>query len=133
MKKNYPMWDIDELMKSYVNYPDVAQSVNITMENLFTFMEAKGLLTCRITNEHGKVVKRKIMLDEITKEGLQLSSGPKNPVHRWLGSKGAQKNPPDMKMLEKALTEIRKSNAELFVSGTNASLELNITAQAQRK
>ena len=132
MKNNYPMWDIDELIKSYVNYPDVAQGVNTTIENLFVFMEAKGLLACRVTNEHGKVVKRKIMYNEITEEGIQLSSGPKNPVHRWLGSKAAQKNPPDMKMLEKALTEIRNGKAEPCFSDISVSVA-NIADPKRRK
>ncbi|CAG2159119.1 hypothetical protein LMG26411_06454 [Cupriavidus numazuensis] len=77
------------------------------MEELFRFLEAEGLLTCRVTDEQGHVIKRKIMASEITSEGDRLSSGPKNPVHRWLGSKGAQRKPPDLKMLEKALAEIR--------------------------
>ena len=132
MTKDYVMWDIDELVKSYVNYPDIAQSVTTTMENLFAFMEAKGLLVCPVTNEYGKVIKRKIMYKEITEEGIQLSSGPKNPVHRWLGSKGAQKNPPDMKMLEKALTKIRSSKAEPYFSDISASVE-NINNPNRRK
>ena len=109
MINNYVVWDIDELLKSYIKYPDVAERVNATMESLFRFMEVKGLFVCRVTSEQGEVVKRVIMLSDITEEGLQLSTGPKNPVHRWLGSKGAQKNPPDMKMLEKALAEIRNA------------------------
>lgn len=132
MTKNYVMWDIDELAKSYVNYPDIAQNVTSTMENLFIFMEAKGLLACPVTDENGKVIKREIMYSEITEEGLQLSSGPKNSVHRWLGSKGAQKNPPDMKMLEKALTKIRNSKAEPYFSDISASVE-NINNPSRRK
>ena len=132
MTKDYVMWDIDELVKSYVNYPDIAQSVTTTMENLFAFMEANGLLVCPVTNEYGKVIKRKIMYNEITEEGIQLSSGPKNPVHRWLGSKGAQKNPPDMKMLEKALTEIRNSKEEPCFSDISVSVE-NIADPKRRK
>ena len=132
MTKDYVMWDIDELVKSYVNYPDIAQSVTTTMEKLFAFMEAKGLLVCPVTNEYGKVIKRKIMYNEITEEGVKLSSGPKNPVHRWLGSKGAQKTPPDMKMLEKALTEIRNSKAEPCFSHISASVA-NIADPKRRK
>jgi hypothetical protein len=107
MEKDYAVWNIDELLKSYVNVPDMAERVKVKMETLFSFLEANGLLTCRITNEQGQVVKRVIMASEITGEGDLLSKGRKNPVHRWLGSKASQKNPPDMKMLEKALAEIR--------------------------
>lgn len=107
MEKDYAVWNIDELLKSYVNVPDMAETVKVTMEALFLFLEANELLTCRVTNEEGRVTKRIIMASEITEEGGRLSNGPKNPVHRWLGSKGSQKTPPDMRMLEKALTEIR--------------------------
>ncbi len=77
------------------------------MESLFLFLERNALLTCKVSDESGHVVKRSLMKSELTAEGLRLASGPKNPVHRWLGSKGSQKNPPDMKLLEKALAEIR--------------------------
>lgn len=107
MAKDYSVWDIDELVAAYANVPDLAETVRTGMEALFKFMETQGLLTCRVTDEQGQVVKRQIMASQITEEGNRLSSGPKNPVHRWLGSKGGQKNPPDLKMLEKALAEIR--------------------------
>jgi hypothetical protein len=107
MGKDYSVWNIDELALAYTNVPDLADTVRAAMEALFKFMETEGLLTCRVTNEQGQVVKRQIMASQITDEGNRLSSGPKNPVHRWLGSKGAQKNPPDIRMLEKALAEIR--------------------------
>ena len=107
MSQDYELWNIEELLKAYVNVPDMAESVKIKMENLFLFLEKNSLLTCRVSDESGRVVKRSIMSNELTDEGAQLSIGPKNAVHRWLGSKSSQKNPPDMKLLEKALAEIR--------------------------
>ena len=107
MSQHYEVWNIEELLKAYVNVPDMAESVKIKMENLFLFLERNSLLTCRVSDENGRVVKRSIMSSELTDEGDQLSTGPKNAVHLWLGSKSSQKNPPDMKLLEKSLAEIR--------------------------
>lgn len=107
MENDYNVWNIDELLRSYVEVPDMAVSVQRTMEQLFLFLERNTLLTCVISDGHGQVTKRFIKKSELTAEGLRLASGPKNPIHRWLGSKGSQKNPPDMKLLEKALAEIR--------------------------
>ncbi|MGO4152824.1 hypothetical protein [Cupriavidus sp. YAF13] len=107
MEVDYEIWNIDELLNAYVNTPDLAESVKVGMEQLFLFLENNGLLTCSVSDGHGLVVKRVLRKNDLTTEGKRLGSGPKNAVHRWLGSKGGQKNPPDMKMLEKALAEIR--------------------------
>ncbi|CAG2159122.1 hypothetical protein [Cupriavidus numazuensis] len=107
MGKDYELWNIDELLKAYANVPDMAISVQAAMEHLFLFLEKSALLTCTISDGHGVVTKSSILKSELTDEGRLLASGPKNPVDRWLGSKGPQKSPPDMRMLEKALTEIR--------------------------
>ncbi len=107
MPEDYKMWDIDQLLKSYVNVPDMAESVQQKMESLFLFLERNLLLKCKVSDEGGCVVRRSLMKSELTEDGAKLASGPKNPVHRWLGSKASQKKPPDMKLLEKALAEIR--------------------------
>jgi hypothetical protein len=107
MNDDFKMWDIDGILKSYVNEPDMRLNVEFGMECLFGFLERELLLKCKISDGNGRVTKRFIMKSELTDEGLKLAMGPKNPIHRWLGSKGSQKSPPDMRMLEKALSEIR--------------------------
>ncbi|AGQ33540.1 Uncharacterised protein [Serratia liquefaciens] len=107
MLDDYKMWDIDQLLGSYINAPDMAASVRQKMESLFLFLERNSLLKCKVSDGSGNIARRSLMRSELTEEGTKLASGPKNPVHRWLGSKASQKNPPDMKLLEKALAEIR--------------------------
>jgi hypothetical protein len=114
MGQDYELWNIEEVLKAYVNDPDMAKNVKIKMENLFLFLEKNSLLKCRIRDESGLVVKRLIMRSELTDEGGLLSIGQKNAVHRWLGSKSSQKSPPDMKLLEKALAEIRRSKIRIL-------------------
>ncbi|QQZ35755.1 hypothetical protein [Pseudomonas sp. SK2] len=108
MSENFVMWDVDGILESYKDIPEWEASVNNTLEELFRFLEMNGLLCCRVTNERGQIIKRKVKFSELTDEGRSIAFGPKNPVHRWLASKGAQKTPPDMKMLERALLEIRR-------------------------
>ncbi len=107
MSQDYVLWDIDELLKAYINAPDMAERVKIKMESLFLFLERNALLACRISNENGQVVKRILKKSELTDEADRLCAGPRNAVHRWLGSKSSHNRPPDMMLLEKALADIR--------------------------
>ena len=109
MERDYDLWDIDFILTSYRNIPEWYVSIRRAYEALFVFYEKNGLLTCRVTDDDGRVVKRTIKKSELTPEGCLLGSGPKNSVERWFGSKGSQKDPPNMKILEKALAEIRGS------------------------
>ncbi|MGS7252892.1 hypothetical protein HG549_02640 [Pseudomonas sp. SK] len=108
MSEDFVVWDIDSILESYTDIPEWEVSVNRKLEGLFIFLETNGLLKCRVTDERGAVIKRTIRLSELNDEGKSIACGPKNPIHRWLASKGSQKNPPDMKMLEKALSEVRR-------------------------
>ncbi|MFC7422036.1 hypothetical protein ACFQNF_19440 [Iodobacter arcticus] len=110
MDKDYDVWNIDEILKAYSNVPDMAKNVKTALESLFIFLEKNSLITSTISDENGNIIKVFIKKSELTSEGLLIGCGPKNPIHRWLGSKSSQKTPPDMKLLEKALLEIRKSN-----------------------
>jgi len=107
VSNDYAVWDMDQILEAYADDPEFRASVEVGLTSLFVFLEKNGLLACRVTDSAGKVVKRTIMDSEITDEGKFLTHGRKNPVQRWLGSKAGQKNPPDMKPLEKALAEIR--------------------------
>ena len=111
MYSDYTVWDIDGVLEAYREVPEWRESVEIGYKSLFLFMERNGLVNCKVSNELGEVVKRSIKASEITEEGRLLTRGPKNPVGKWMRSKGGQKNPPDMKILEKALAEIRASKA----------------------
>lgn len=108
MSDDFVVWDIDSILESYTDIPEWEISVNRTLQGLFIFLEVNGLLNCRVSDERGVVVKRVIRFSELTDEGKGIACGPKNPIHRWLASKGSQKNPPNMKMLEKALLEVRR-------------------------
>ncbi|NIF16383.1 hypothetical protein [Pantoea sp. Cy-639] len=108
MTDDYPVWDIDMLVASYESAPDWQKSIKIAMESLFVFLERNNLLTCRVTDEDGRVVKRIIMNSEITEEGNKLVDGPRSAVHRWAKSKKIINDPTNLSLLEKALAEIRK-------------------------
>jgi hypothetical protein len=105
--KDYTAYNIDGLLKGYRNYPDWVEKVNDAEEALFLFLERNGLLTCKISDDQGNVVKRFIMASDITAEGDRISLGSKNAVDRWSASQGGQKTPPDMKLLEEALADAR--------------------------
>ena len=108
MPEDFVMWDIDSLLESYSEIPEWKASLEEGLEELFRFLERNGLLLCKVTDGNGAVLKREIKYSELTDEGRAIACGPKNLVHRWLVSKGVQKTPPDLKILEKALVEIRK-------------------------
>lgn len=107
MDLDYTVWDIDGVLEAYREIPDWQVSVEAGYKALFLFMEKHGLLNCRVTNEAGELVKRSVKVSEITEEGRMLSRGANSAVSRWMKSKGSQKSPPDMSILEKALAQIR--------------------------
>lgn len=109
MSEDFVMWDIDGLLASYNEIPEWKANVENTLTELFRFLEKNQLLSCKVTSADGEVVKRIIRYSELTEDGRKISCGSKNPVHRWLASKGGQRNPPDMKILEKALIDIRSN------------------------
>ena len=109
MTEDYTLWNIDRTLERYKEIPDWKVSVERKLKALFIFYEKNGLFTCRVTDDDGRVVKRAVRKSELTPDGCLLGSGPKSAVNRWLDSKGSQKDPPNMKMLEKALAEIRSS------------------------
>ncbi|QVM92207.1 hypothetical protein JYG34_04040 [Pseudomonas entomophila] len=104
---DYPVWDIDGVLEAYIDIPEWHASIGRALENLFLFMESNGLLTCRVSDENGRIVKRVIMSSEITAEGDLLSSGRNNAVDKWLRSKARFKDPDDLRSLEKALADVR--------------------------
>lgn len=107
MEPDYTVWDIDGVLEAYRETPDWKVNVEVGYKSLFLFMERNGLLNCKVSDGRGGVFKRSIKASEITEEGRLLTRGPKNAVGKWMRSKGGQKNPPDMKILEKALADIR--------------------------
>ena len=107
LPEDYEIWNIDEVLPAYKNYPDWMEECERTYKALFLFLEKNGLLTCPVSNEQGEVIRRSMQLGDITDEGLLLVMGQKNAVDRWLDSKGSSKNPPDMAILEKALARFR--------------------------
>ena len=108
MSEDYVVWDIDKILEAYDDIPEWKENVDTCFKYLFAFLEKNQLLYCKVTDASGQnIAKRIITNNEITPEGKLLTHGPKSPVSRWLGSKGSQKNPPDMKILEKALADIR--------------------------
>ncbi|MGE8394147.1 hypothetical protein HFV04_020210 [Pseudomonas sp. BIGb0427] len=109
MSEDYAVWDIDQILEAYSQEPELRDGVEAGLTALLVFLEKHQLLTCRVTDAQGKLFKRALMASEISGEGKLLTHGRNNPVQRWLGSKGGQKNPPDMKLLEKALATLRKA------------------------
>lgn len=104
---DYPVWDIEGVLEAYVDIPEWHVNIGRALENLFLFMESNELLTCRVSDESGRVVKRVIMSNEITAEGDQLSNGRNNSIDKWLRSKARFKDPDDLRFLEKALADVR--------------------------
>ncbi|MCC4109111.1 hypothetical protein, partial [Serratia ureilytica] len=68
------------------------------------FFSDNGLLTVDVFDAEGELIDREYRKDDFTVEGLELL---RRKEAAWLKSKASEKDPPDMKLLEKALAEIR--------------------------
>ncbi|MBC3270220.1 hypothetical protein HU765_09805 [Pseudomonas sp. SWRI81] len=117
MDKNFLVWsDIDSVVARYQmidkndqNIPDIEKQIiaRRTLTALRTFFYENELLSNFEKDANGKLIDRNYYRDDFTKDGMELL---KRKVSSWLDSKGAQKNPPDMTILEKTLSKIRSNN-----------------------
>ncbi|MGT2473872.1 hypothetical protein [Paraburkholderia terrae] len=114
MSDNYFVWGpVVEFIKSYKMMdekgdivPDI-ESQEIVRRSLIAlrrFYADNGLLTVKAFDDEGCLIDREYRLQDFTEDGTELR---KRKVPAWMNSKGSKKDPPDMKLLEKALVEIR--------------------------
>ena len=114
MSDNYFVWStVAEFIQSYKVMdadgnivPDV-KSQEIVRRSLIAlrrFYADNGLLKVDAFDSEGKLIDREYRANDFTDEGTELR---KRKVPAWLKSKASKSDPPDMKLLEKALTEIR--------------------------
>ena len=88
--------------------PDVEKQIiaRRTLTALRMFFHKNELLNNGRQDSNGKLLDRSYYRDDFTEDGMEQL---KRKVSSWLDSKGAQKNPPDTKALERALTDIRSN------------------------
>lgn len=86
--------------------PDVKSQeiVRRSLVALRRFFADNSLLTVKAFDVKGNLIDREYRKDDFTAEGIELI---RRKEGAWLISKASAKDPPDMKLLEKALAEIR--------------------------
>ncbi|WP_175816199.1 hypothetical protein [Burkholderia diffusa] len=114
MSDNYFVWGtVAEFIASYKMMdtdgnivPDVESQeiVKRTLTALRKFYADNGLLKVTAFDSKGELIDREYYANDFTDEGAELR---KRKVPAWLKSKASKSDPPDMKLLEKALAEIR--------------------------
>lgn len=107
---DYTLWDVDEIVSAYSEIPEWQVRTEEGFRYLFKFLQDNGLISCDLVNDELSFIKRTIKISEVTDEGRKLVSGAKSPYLRWIKSKARDSVPPNMKILEKALMEIRSTN-----------------------
>ena len=114
MNHNYSVWGtVESIVAAYKIMdgngnivPDVESQVIVRrmLTALIRFFADNELLKVKPFDADGKLIDRQYFRSEFTDEGIALI---KRKESAWLDSKASKKNPPDMKILEKALAEIR--------------------------
>lgn len=114
MKDNYLVWGtIEPIVAAYKMMneggdivPDLESQVIVRrmLIALTKFFAEHGLLTTKSFDDEGNLIDRDYRKHDFTDEGIELC---KRKVRAWMNSKASKKDPPDMKILEKALAEIR--------------------------
>ncbi|MEH0871543.1 hypothetical protein [Serratia liquefaciens] len=114
MSDNYPVWGtVDSMVAAYKMMdeegnivPDLESQVIVRrmLIALARFFEKNGLLTVKMFDENGNLIDRRYVRNDFSDQGIELL---RRKQAAWLKSKCAKKDPPDMKILEKALAEIR--------------------------
>jgi hypothetical protein len=114
MSENYSVWGtVDSIVAAYKTVDEGGNIVpdlesQLIVRRMLTararFFSDNNLLTVDAFDKSGKLIDRQFYKNDFTDEGLELC---RRKVPAWMNSKGSKKNPPDMKLLEKALAEIR--------------------------
>ena len=114
MNHNYSVWGtVESIVAAYKIMdengnivPDVESQVIVRrmLTALIRFFADNELLKVKPFDADGKLIDLQYFRSEFTDEGIALI---KRKESAWLDSKASKKNPPDMKILEKALAEIR--------------------------
>lgn len=114
MSDNYFFWGrVADFVERYKKmdengniFPDteIQEVVRRKLTALRRFLADNGLLTVEVFDKQGNLIDREYRFNDFTEEGILLL---KRKEGAWLNSKGSDKDPPDMKILEKALAEIR--------------------------
>lgn len=84
-------------------YLEAGQRALRQYEALYRFYDAHGLSAKRLSGGDGKIIKDPVYPADLTAEGLRFA----RTAHHWQDTKGAAKNPPDVKYLERKLKEMR--------------------------
>lgn len=85
------------------HYLEAGQRALRQYEALYRFYDAHGLSAKRLSGGDGKIIKDPVYPVDLTAEGLRFA----RTAHHWQDTKGAAKNPPDVKYLERKLKEMR--------------------------
>lgn len=114
MQENHSVWDsIESLVDAYKTMdgegnivPDVESQIVVrrALVARVEFFYNNKLLTINPFDDKGVLVDRPYSRYDFTDEGYELC---RQKVPAWLKSKASSKLPPDMKVLEKGLAEIR--------------------------
>lgn len=114
MSDNHLVWSTIEslvaaykLMDEYGNLVPDLDSQTIARRRqiaLRKYFDENGLLTVKAFDGKGGVIDRQYRKNDFTNEGFELC---KRKVPEWLKSKTSAKDPPDTRLLEKALAEVR--------------------------
>ncbi|QIC89495.1 hypothetical protein F0336_24880 [Serratia liquefaciens] len=97
----YKLMDADGNLVPDLESRTIARRRQIALRKYF---EENGLLTVKAFDDDGSVIDRQYRKTDFTDDGFGLC---KRKVPAWMKSKASAKDPPDMKLLEKALVEIR--------------------------
>ena len=114
MTQNYLIWGTVESAVSLYEkmdhngdfIPDV-ESQEIVRRSLIAlrrFFADNGLFTVKAFDVKGSLIDREYRKNDLTEDGIELW---RRKEGAWFKSKGSRKDPPDMRILEKALAEIR--------------------------
>ena len=102
--KPIAVWDIDEMLESYVEVPEMIPDMEMRFGTLFRFMHDNKMLTKKIIDSSGKVTERRLFPKDFTAEGMDFAESYES---KWLSAKGASDPEKGSKLLEKYLKELR--------------------------
>jgi len=122
MKRAIAIWDLDSILPSYREVPELRRAVVNCYTSAIEFMMNNGLFKKRrrAVDQKGKLLVRRVFSSDLTRAGLKFA-----PLveHHWFRAKASSEYPANTTLLEKHLATIRRDKSKII--GTRPAPKAN--------
>jgi hypothetical protein len=109
---NTELWNLDGILPSYSEVPDLRQNVINAYTGIAKFMSDNGLFKTKrkVLGPKGELLVRRVFVNDLTSEGVRFA---RLAEFSWFASKASNSYPANSQLLEKHLRSVRKNGTPI--------------------